>query len=91
MRASILFKLHPALIHAGGSGDPDRPLAVALASTPDADTTVADWGSTLATAPALGTRWNLDGPGMPRRSEPTRCPSMTETSWSSGRGRRLSV
>jgi hypothetical protein len=67
-----LFKLHPALIHAGGSGDPDRPLAVALASTPDADTTIADWGSTLATAPALGTRWNLDGPGMPRRSEPTR-------------------
>ena len=64
-----VWKLLPDLVHAGNSGHPEAPLNVGLASAPA--TTVADWGSTLATAASLSARWNLDGGGMPNRPEPT--------------------
>jgi hypothetical protein len=64
-----LWKLQPALVRAGGFGDSTRPYALAVSSSPG--TLATDWGSTLAQSAPLGPRWNLDGPGMTQRAEPT--------------------
>ncbi|MEA2315368.1 MAG: hypothetical protein QOI03_2060, partial [Solirubrobacteraceae bacterium] len=59
----------PALVKRGATGSAAAPLQAAEAVAPP--TFESDWGTTLATKSALGPPWDLAGPGMPARTEPS--------------------
>jgi hypothetical protein len=58
-----------ALVKQGATGNAAAPLQAAEAAAPP--TFESDWGTTLATTSALGPAWDLAGPGMPPRTEPS--------------------
>jgi hypothetical protein len=59
----------PALVKHGATGSAAAALQAAEAAAPP--TFESDWGTTLATKSALGPPWDLAGPGMPPRTEPS--------------------
>jgi hypothetical protein len=63
-----LFGLLPQLVASASSGV-RGPYEVAKQAA-GGDTLVGDWGPTLAGHPDFGTRWDLNGPGEPKRDEP---------------------